>query len=116
MKTRNILLIVGLVLIAVAIIGAPTIGAIVRDTKSMMPEKPVVVEPYPDEYRDSDAVAYVVSSTNEGPFDWGADYWTKREYSLKYNGELTITTQYCSRKFRSRKKLLSVKRHSMFST
>ena len=95
MKTRKILLIVGLVLISLAIIGAPTIGAIVRDMKSIIPEKPVVVEPYPDEYRDSDAVAYVVSSTNEGPFDWGADYWTKREYSLKYNGELTITTQYC---------------------
>lgn len=54
----------------------------------------VYQESYPDEYVDSDALMFRMSCTNEGPFNWGFDYWTDSEYKLYYNGKLEITSNY----------------------
>ena len=54
----------------------------------------VYQESYPDEYVDSDRLMFSVSCTNEGPFNWGFDYWKNTEYRLYYNGRLEITDIY----------------------
>ena len=48
----------------------------------------------PKDLVNSDAVAYEVRCTNEGPFDWDSDYWQKSTYILHYNYELEIITKY----------------------
>ena len=37
---------------------------------------------------------FSVTSTNEGPYNWGFDYWKNTEYRLYYNGKLEITRNY----------------------
>ena len=54
----------------------------------------VYQESYPDEYVDSDKLMFSVTSTNEGPYNWGFDYWKNTEYRLYYNGKLEITRNY----------------------
>ena len=48
----------------------------------------------PKDLVNSDAVAYKVDCTNEGPLDWDSDYWQKVTYILHYNYELEIITKY----------------------
>ncbi len=66
-------------------------------------KKPVIYDGFPNhtlpvtskpDLALSDAVMLKVSCTNEGPFDWDADYWKESEYILHYNGRLEITEKY----------------------
>ena len=48
----------------------------------------------PKASEDSDAVLFVVTSTNEGPFSWGNNYIENTTYTVYYNGSLEIVQQY----------------------
>ena len=48
----------------------------------------------PRDLINSDAVAFEISSTNEGPFNWDSDYWQECTYILHYNYELEIIEKY----------------------
>ena len=43
---------------------------------------------------DSDAVLFVISCTNDGPYDWGSDYIESITYTVCCNGSLEIAEQY----------------------
>ena len=45
-------------------------------------------------YGNSDKVAFVINCENEGPYDWGNDYWKHTQYIIHYNGDLEIIKQY----------------------
>ena len=66
-------------------------------SRQSIPEEMVITlkdEPYPSEYMESDAVAFRSSCTNEGPFNWGCDYWQHTDYIVHFNGELEINDEY----------------------
>ena len=67
------------------------------------PEKPVTYDGFPNhtlpvttatDPARADAVMLKVRCTNEGPFDWDADFWKEAEYILHYDGRLEITEKY----------------------
>jgi len=58
-----------------------------------MTEIPAAISP-PKASEDSDAVLFVVTSTNEGPFSWGNNYIENTTYTVYYNGSLEIVQQY----------------------
>ena len=43
---------------------------------------------------DSDAVLFVITCTNDGPYDWGSDYFESITYTVCCNGSLEIAEQY----------------------
>ena len=45
-------------------------------------------------YGISDAIAFSADATNEGPFNWGHDYWRNTSYVLHFDGTLEITDEY----------------------
>lgn len=45
-------------------------------------------------YGISDAIAFSADATNEGPFQWGSDYWRNTSYVLHFDGALEITDEY----------------------
>ncbi len=45
-------------------------------------------------YGNSDKVAFVINCENEGPYNWGKDYWKHTQYVIHYNGDLEIIRQY----------------------
>lgn len=49
---------------------------------------------FPDQFLDSDKLAFTASCECCGPFNWGCDYWTHTSYSVYYNGTIEITTSY----------------------
>ena len=66
-------------------------------------KKPVIYDGFPNhtlpvttatDPARADAVMLKVRCTNEGPFDWDADYWKEAEYILHYDGRLEITEKY----------------------
>ena len=67
------------------------------------PKKPVTYDGFPNHTLPetttavparADAVMLKVRCTNEGPFDWDADYWKESEYILHYDGKLEITNRF----------------------
>ena len=45
-------------------------------------------------YGNSDKVAFVINCENEGPYNWGKDYWKHTQYVIHYNGDLEIIRKY----------------------
>lgn len=48
----------------------------------------------PNQFLDSDKLAFTAYCSNGGPFDWGNDYWEELSYSVYYNGSIEIKTNY----------------------
>ncbi len=49
---------------------------------------------FPEQFLDTDQLAFTVTGVNGGPFQWGTDYWTRTVYDIYYNGKITIRTTY----------------------
>ena len=60
-------------------------------------QQPEYTDPKTDSsygYGMSDAIAFSADATNEGPFQWGEDYWRNTSYVLHFDGALEITDEY----------------------
>ena len=64
------------------------------DSVPATPTTITVNSTFPDQFLDSDKLAFTASCSCCGPFNWGCDYWTVTSYSVYYNGTIEITTSY----------------------
>lgn len=64
-------------------------------------DKPVSIIPtattentFPDALLDSKDLAFTARCENQGPYNWGCDYWTNASYFVYYDGTIEIKTSY----------------------
>lgn len=106
-KKHNICLrILGAVLLSCLCMAAAACGSFIKP--DFQTDQTTESRKLPKELIDSDAVAYEVSCTNEGPFDWDSDYWQEMTYIIHYNCDLEIITKYSKSGEKKRTGKLSV--------
>ena len=64
------------------------------DSVPATPTTITVNSTFPDQFLDSDILAFSASCTCCGPFNWGCDYWEKTSYYVYYDGTISIRTDY----------------------